>query len=217
VAGEMGSYFRWDDGQDLRLTGALYDYINVTGRLNPPGSTIYNYTAPQFLRQGNTYFNINNSGVVGANLFALAAKYRLVNLNATYQLPIGRYTFGVVADAVRNIGYNTADVSANVGQYVAARVNGYQAEFSFGDRTTLVPGAWRGTVGYRYLQRDAVIDAYTDSDFHWGGTDATGYYLVGDVGLANRVWLRVRYMSSNAIDGPPLAIDTVQVDVNTRF
>jgi hypothetical protein len=216
VAGEMGSYFRWDGGQNVRLTGAFYDYFNVTGRLNPPGETLYNYTAPQFLRQGNTYFDISNSGP-GVNLFALASKFRLVNLNATYQLPVGRYTFGLVADAVRNIGYDTAEVSANVGHYVAPRINGYQAEVSFGHPATLVAGAWRGTIGYRYLQRDAVIDAFTDSDFHWGGTDATGYYLVGDVGLANSLWLRVRYMSSNAIDGPTLAIDTVQIDLNTRF
>jgi Putative porin len=217
AGGELGAYLRWDDGQNLRLSGAVYDYLNVTGRLNPPGETIYNFTAPQFARQGNTYFDINNSGNPNANLFALAAKFRLVNVNAVYQLPVGRYTFGVVLDAVRNIGYNTTATSNNFGQYVAPRINGYQAEVSFGDPATLTPGAWRGTLGYRYLQRDAVIDAYTDSDFHFGGTDAVGYYLVGDLGLARSLWVRLRYMSSNAIDGPHLAIDTVQIDLNTRF
>jgi hypothetical protein len=217
AGGQLGAYFRWNDGQNLRLTGAVYDYLNVTGRLNPPGETIFNFTAPQFARQGNTYFDINNSGNPNANLFALAAKFRLVNVNAVYQLPVGRYTFGVVVDAVRNIGYDTTATSNNFGQYVAPRINGYQAEVSFGDPATLTPGAWRGTLGYRYLQRDAVIDAYTDSDFHFGGTDAVGYYLVGDVGLARSLWMRLRYMSSNAIDGPHLAIDTVQIDLNTRF
>ncbi len=217
AGGEFGTNLRWGQGQNLRLAGAFYDYFNVTGRLNPSDSTIYNYTAPQFMRQGNTYFDIANSSNPNVNLFAWAAKFRLVNVNATYSLPVGRYTFGVVADAVRNVGYNTAQVSANVGSYVAPRINGYQGELSFGYPATFTAGAWRGTIGYRYLQRDAVIDAYTDSDFHWGGTDATGYYLVGDVGLANSLWLRVRYMSSNAIDGPQLAIDTLQIDLNTRF
>ena len=78
-------------------------------------------------------------------------------------------------------------------------------------------GAWRALIGYRYLQRDAVIDAYTDSDFHFGGTDATGYYFVGEYGLANRVWARLRYLSANAIDGATLGIDTLQIDLNTRF
>ena len=170
-----------------------------------------------FLRQGNTYFDISDGSDPTVNLFALASKFRLLNLNASYELPVGRYTLGITADAVRNLGYNANYVSGNFGQYVAPRTKGYQGEVSFGDPTVLRAGAWRGVLGYRYLQRDAVIDAYTDSDFHFGGTDAAGYYIVGDVGVGNRVWVRLRYLSSNAIDGPTLGIDTLQIDLNTRF
>ena len=213
---QLGGIVRWGEGQNLRVSGAFYDYFNVTGRANPQdGSTFNNYTAPQFLRQGNTYFNI--SGDPTGTLYALASKYRLVNVNVTYQLPVGRYTFALTGDAVRNVGYDTASVSANLGQYWAERTNGYQAEASFGDSATMIGGAWRAAVGYRYLQRDAVLDAYTDSDFHFGGTDATGYYVVGDLGLARNLWMRFRYLSSNAIDLGQLAIDTVQIDLNTRF
>jgi len=82
----------------------------------------------------------------------------------------------------------------------------------------LTPGSWRGLVGYRYLQGDAVIDGYTDLDFHYfGGTNARGYYIVGDYGVANHVWLRLRYLSANEIDGPRFGVDTLQFDVNTRF
>ena len=214
---QLGMNLHIGDAQRLRFSGAFYDYFNVTGRLNPPDSTIYNYTAPVFLRQGNTYYDISNSSDPTVNLFALAAKYRLANLNATYELGVGRYTLGLTADAVRNFGYNTADVSSRLGYYVAPRTKGYQTEVSFGYPTVLTAGAWRGVIGYRYLQRDAVIDAYTDSDFHFGGTDATGYYIVADYGLANRVWMRLRYLSSNAIDGATLGIDTLQIDLNTRF
>jgi hypothetical protein len=217
VGGQLGANVRWGGGQSLRLSAAFFDYFNVTGRLNPQDGTVFNYTAPTFARQGNTYFDISNSTDSTVNLLALAAKYRLANLNLTYALPVGRYTFGVTADAVRNLGYNTAEVFANVGHYVAPRTKGYQGEFSCGYPAVLTAGSWRGVMGYRYLQRDAVIDAYTDSDFHWGGTDARGYYFVGDYGLANRVWVRLRYLSSNAIDGPTLGIDTVQLDLNTRF
>jgi hypothetical protein len=222
---QLGTNLRWGEGQRLRVSGAFYDYFNVTGRLNPadqPG--LYNYTAPLFERQGNTYFDISNTGGA-SNLFALASKYRLVNLNASYEIPVARYTFGITADAVRNIGFDAAQASANVGQNVAARTKGYQVEVSFGYPTVLTAGAWRAVFGYRYLQSDAVIDAYTDSDFHFGGTNALGYYFVGDIGVANRVWVRLRYLSSNAIDPPPLivgpnfelGIDTLQLDLNTRF
>jgi hypothetical protein len=217
MAAQAGANFHFGGDQRLRFTGAFFDYMNVTGRLNPLDGTLYNYTAPTFLRQGNTYFDIAHSTDPTVNLFALAAKFRLANVNITYELPIGRYSLAVTGDAVRNLGYNAAEVAANYGQYVAPRTHGYQAELSFGYPTALSAGAWRGTLGYRYLQRDAVIDAYTDSDFHWGGTDAKGYYLVGDVGVGHQVWIRVRYLASNAIDGPVLRVDTFQLDLNTRF
>jgi hypothetical protein len=217
VAAQIGANLRLSPGQRLLINGGFFDYLNVTGRLNPLDGTIYDYTAPQFARQGNTYFNIDNSPNDSAQLFALAAKYRLANVNLTYQLPVGPLMFQATADAVRNLGYNTAEVSANVGEYVAPRTKGYQGELSFGMPAVITPGSWRALLGYRYLQRDAVIDAYTDSDFHWGGTDAKGWYFVGDYGLANRIWMRLRYLSSNAIDGPTLGIDTLQIDLNTSF
>jgi hypothetical protein len=218
VAGQLGANVLWDEGQRLRFSAGFFDYSNVTGRLNPLGGTIYNYTAPVFMRQGNTYFDISNNPTdTTVNLFALAAQYRLVNLNVTYELPVGRYTLGVIADAVRNIAYDAARVEANVGSYVAPRTKGYQGEITFGYPDVAAAGSWRAHVGYRYLERDAVIDAYTDSDFHWGGTDAKGYYLIGDYGIARRIWMRLRYLSSNAIDGPTLGIDTLQLDLNTRF
>jgi hypothetical protein len=219
VAGELGSNLRWGEAQSLRVAGAFYDFFNVTGKLNPadqPG--LYNFTAPTFLRWGNTLFNIANTPNNTTQLYALAAKYRLVNLNATYTFGVGRHTLGVTADAVRNFGYNAAEVEANTGYYVAPRVKGYQTEVSFGDPTVETRGAWRAIVGYRYLQRDAVIDGYTDSDFHYfGGTNARGYYLVGSYGLIDRVWLRLRYLSANEIDGPTFDVDTFQIDVSTRF
>ena len=217
VAAQVGANLRWGEGQRLRVSGAFFDYFNVAGRLNPLGGTQFNYTAPVFARQGNTYFDIANSPDGSTNLFALAAKYRLANVNLTYALSLGRFELAATLDGVRNLAYDAGRVSANVGQYVAPRTKGYQGEIRFGYPDVLTFGAWRTLVGYRYLQRDAVIDAYTDSDFHWGGTDARGYYFIGDLGLANRMWMRLRYMSSNAIDGPKLGIDTLQIDLNTRF
>ena len=219
VAAELGTNFRWGEAQRLRFTGAFYDYFNVTGRLNPAGSPgLYNFTAPTFLRYGNTVFDIANLADPTTNLFALASKFRLANVNATYTLGVGRYALMVTADAVRNFGFHESQVEGNTGFYVTPRTTGYQGEVSFGDPTVLSPGNWRALIGYRYLQGDAVIDGFTDSDFHYfGGTNAKGYYFVGDVGVANRVWLRLRYLSANEIDGPRFGVDTLQFDVSTRF
>jgi hypothetical protein len=217
VAAQLGTNLRWGEGQHLRFAVGFYDYLNVTGRLNPPDSTIYNYTAPTFIRQGNTVFDISNNSDPSVNLFALASKFRLANVNATYRASLGRYEAAVTADAVRNLGFNSADVSGRYGAYVPAHTKGYQLQASFGDPVVATLGTWRALVGYRYLQNDAVIDAFTDSDFHYGGTNARGYYVIGDLGLANRVWARLRYLSANEIYGPTLGIDTLQLDLNTRF
>jgi hypothetical protein len=62
-----------------------------------------------------------------------------------------------------------------------------------------------------------VLDAYADSDFHGGGTDAEGWTLGFEYGLTRAASLQFRYMSADEIDGPPLAIDVVQLDLNARF
>jgi hypothetical protein len=61
------------------------------------------------------------------------------------------------------------------------------------------------------------MDAFTDSDFHLGGTDASGYIFTLEYGLAPSTFARLRYLSANAIDGPPLGIDVTQLDVVGRF
>ena len=57
---------------------------------------------------------------------------------------------------------------------------------------------------YRYLERDAVLDAFTDSDFHLGGTDAKGYQLGFDLGLSRGAWLRLQ-VSDSERDRPAAA------------
>src|SRR5271154_5175952 len=129
VAAQLGTNFRWGEAQRLRFTGAFFDYFNVTGRLDPPGSPgLFNFTAPAFLRYGNTVFDIANLADPTSNLFALASKFRLANLNATYTLGINRYALTVTADAVRNFGFHEAQVEGNTGFYVTPRTTGYQGE-----------------------------------------------------------------------------------------
>jgi hypothetical protein len=217
-AGQLGANLYFGDGQRLRFAGAFYDFMNVEGRRNPFASTIYNYTAPQFFRIGNSVFDIANTNDPTVNLYALSPKFRLINAAASYDIPVGRYTFELTGDAVRNVGFNQQEILARTGQLLPVRNKGYQGEISFGTPTVLDWGSWRGLVGYRYLQDNAVIDSLTDSDFHYfGGTDARGYYIVADWGIAHRVWMRFRYLSANSIDGPTFNVDTVQLDVNTIF
>jgi hypothetical protein len=221
LGAQFGTNLRFDGGQQhLRFAAAYYDFLHVTGVKNAPDSTYYNFTAPAAIQYGNSYYDISNSTInpEGVNLFALAAHFRIADLAAEYQLAAGSHMFDLEAEAVRNIGYNLASVEALTGQIMPRPENiGYVGEISYGDPEVNDRWDWRSAIGYRYVRRDAVLDAWTDADFHGGGTNAEGYYFWTQLGLAKNVWVRARYMSANEVDGPRFGLDILQLDLNARF
>jgi hypothetical protein len=217
-AGQLGLDWPWQNGGRARIAAAYYYFNNITGIRNSIGSTFYNFTAPPILQKGNTLFDISNNPLDNTvNLFALAANYHEANLTAGMDIPVAGHTASITADYVNNVGYNQASILARTGQDVPKRGVGYFGEVAFGSRTTGPAGSWRASLQYRYLQRDAVVDAFNDQDFHLGGTDAKGYVIRGDWWFLNHTSLSLRYFSANEIDGPPLGIDVIFVDVNATF
>jgi hypothetical protein len=218
VGGQLGVALQFAGDQRLRVAAAYYDFIRAEGMPNSFQSTLTNYSAPPFIRFGNTYFDISNSTDPTVNLFALASRFHIADLAASYELPTnGRYVFVLNAEAVRNVGFSSPEILARTGLQLPARNKGYVSDVRFGDPAVDRRGAWRAALGYRYVQSDAVLDALTDADFHTGGTNVKGYYLWGELGLARDVWLRLRYMAGDVIDGPPFALDVIQFDLNTKF
>jgi len=76
---------------------------------------------------------------------------------------------------------------------------------------------WNVSLTYKYLETDSVLAALNDPDFHLGGTNAKGFILAGNLGIARNAWITARWLSSNQITGGPYAVDTVQADLNVRF
>jgi hypothetical protein len=218
LGGQLGLEYKLDSGSRLRMAGAYYDYRKLLGRRNALDSNLLDYTAPKFLQRGNTLFDIRNDSDGTTNLFALAAEYRLVDVNASYEWRLSpAYRLAFSGDYVKNIGYEEEEVNQRLGLAIEPRVEGYQLEATFGSTNMANPSAWRVLLAYRYLERDAVLDAFTDSDFRLGGTDVKGFIVGGEYSLTPRVLLRARYLSGNEIDGPPLGIDVFQLDLNSTF
>jgi hypothetical protein len=218
AGGQVGADLKSAGGSRLRVGAAYYDYIRIVGQRNTTESTLLNYTAPLLLQKGNTLYDISNTADKTVNLYALAADYKLVDLIAVGDWRVfSRYSLSMNAEAVKNVGFKSSDVFARTGSYVPARTLGYQAGIGFGSAVLGEFNTWRATFGYRYLERDAVLDAFNDQDFHLGGTDAKGYTFTFDYNVNPRVWARLRYLGANEIDGPPLGIDVWQIDLNTRF
>jgi hypothetical protein len=215
---QVGTEFILDNQSVLTFGAAYYDFENVVGKRNAIDDDYYDFTAVDYAQKANSMMNIANDVGATEELYALAADFELVNLTFRADLMnFSPHRLTVVADYVRNIGYNTKKVSERVGEYAEERNVGYQLTFKYGWSDVSFRGNWRAELTYRYLERDAVIDAFTDSDFHLGGTDAKGYILGFDYGLIENTWFSLRYMSSDEIDGPTFGIDTVQVDINTKF
>jgi hypothetical protein len=210
----VGAYSRW------RFGLAYYDYRNMTGVRNPAlNDVMYNATAPQFRQKGNLVFNIDNDGNASTNLWALASDYRLVNFTTMADLTHFDPVHVILsADVVKNVGYDKADVALRMGVAGYEEKNlAWHAKVTVGHPAINLPGDWQVFLGYKHIERDATLDAFTDSDFGMGGTNSKGYYLGGQYGLDRNTWLSAKWLSASEIDGLPFAVDVLQVDLNAKF
>ncbi len=216
AGGQFGVESAWSEDATVTVAMAFYDYINEAGRANPAGSSQYDYTVPPFLQKGNTLFDITADA--DSELYALAADYGLLDVMGKVSVAITPdLRLDVIADYVTNVAYSEADVLERTGELVPNRADAWRAEVRLGTPRIAAFGDWSVGAAYTYLERDAVVDGFTDSDFHGGGTDAEGYTLAGEFGITRETWLRLRYLSANEIDGPPLAVDTLLIDLNASF
>jgi polyhydroxyalkanoate synthesis regulator phasin len=221
-AGQLGLDWSWADRARFKIAAAYYYFDNITGISNPVlGSNVLDYTAPKFMQKGNTLFDIRNDLNPNTYLFALASEYHLASGTAMLEVPMGSYKLLVTGDYVRNLGYDENKVLAIPLELRTTdgeeRTTGYQGEIGFGTARTGGRGDWRAYVAYKHLERDAVVDAFTDSDFNLGGTDAKGYVLRADWWFRNRTALSLRYISTESIDSVPVNVDTAMLDINGSF
>ena len=195
---------------------AFYDYRNIVGQVSPAGSAINEFTAVQFAQKGNTYYNISSDST--KPLFGLASDFHLVNITGSLDVPlIASKHVLLTGDFVKNVGYSRAQVSARVGADVAPKTTGWLMRAGFGDADVNKLGNWQVFSAYKHVERDAVLDAFTDSDFRLGGTDAKGYTIGGSYGLGRDTAATVRLMSADSISGAPLSVDVLQLDLAVRF
>lgn len=220
-------------GNQLKLGLALYDYRGIEGQKE---DTVAQNLAPNygarteypagFRQRGNTLFRVNAAGDAGTSYYGLASSFRELNLTAALDLPnLLSKPVRVTADYVKNLGFNRSDMQERTGVAVTDGADiGYLAKVQMGP-TALRKGDWNASLAYRYLGSDAVLDAFTNSDFGLGGTNNKGLILGMNYGLYNNTMVSARWMSSNAIDsyapgaqpGTKLSVDTIQLDLTTRY
>jgi len=204
----------------------------------------FDFTAPEFLQGGNTMFDIRNDFdtvdptiPLDTALYALAPDFNLLNFTGSYGWTgLAPVHLVFTGDFVKNIGYDKDEIIDRINEggngtaqvfqdqllsdpasQLESRTLGYSLKLTAGWPSVLLKGRWQVFGGYKYIQRDAVLDAFNDSDFHLGGTNAKGFIIGGKYGINDNAWLRGRWMSTDSIDGPDVGIDILQFDFNARF
>lgn len=221
--GQLGVDWRTAGGSRMRLGAAYYDFRHISGVRNLPNSALNDFTAPGFLQRGNTLFDIrNNPTDPTQDLLALGSEFAVLDVTAGLDLRVGSlHRLSVTGGYVDNLGYEEVygpgDFVIRYGSNAEPRTKGYLAELGFGRARMNERAAWRASLAYRYLERDAVVDAFTDSDFRLGGTDVQGYIVNVEYAFSTKMMARLRYLSASEIDGPPLGIDVMQLDFNATF
>jgi hypothetical protein len=230
---QSGIEWKFNDAIALQSAAALYDYRNIEGIPNPTiYSTAYSNTSAPFRQSGNTVFDIdgllNTQNGTQNYLWGLASKFHVLNLSTALDLRfVGPTHVIVTGDWVKNLGFDESEIEQRTGYQVNRQVQGWQSRVTVGYPSMRQKYAWQGYVGYRSVQRDATVDAFTDQDFHLGGTDAKGYYLGARFSFERNTFINLRYFSAEQIDGVelagatlsglPLKINVTQLDVMSGF
>ncbi len=221
---------------DFTIAGALYDFRNIQGQLNPAlpaANTLYSNSAVPYRKPGNTMFDINFLTNPGTPLMALASKFRLVDVATHYEWRVlDPMAVGATAEFVRNIGFDASEINSRIGAAAQAlptditgatslhrrRVNGYLVQLQVGVSSIDKPGDWIAFTGYRRLERDSVVAELTSADYRLGGTDQTAQFFGFEYGLARNTSLRVRYIAAKSLDlAPQYNIDTWLADIQAKF
>ncbi len=230
LGGQLGLAWGFENKDSLNVGVAYYDYQKIRADQNqtPSGTCDLNSrqndaSMPEFMQYGNTLATICREGTPGdastfPGMLGLAGDYGIFNVTARYDMAFfDPIHLTLSMDYAENVGFDAASASALSGAPVDAQTSAWQLRADLGWLRVDRKGNWSTFVAYKYIGRDAVLDAFNDSDFHLGGTNAKGWILGANYALLNNVWLTSRWLTTDVIDGPNWGIDVFQFDVNTKF
>jgi len=226
LGAQAGVKWKTDPTTSVKLGLAYYDFNNVEAIPNPNGRDLYDGTAPTFRTKGNSYFDINQGNAAAGTLFGLASQFELINVNA--EIDIAKFNpvhVIIKADYVKNIGFDRSEIAKRTNLADALlpkdQTDGFQVRATVGMPEIYKKENWQAYIGYKYVEADAVLDSYTDSNFFLRGTNAKGFLLGAAYGLGERTMVQARLFAAEEIDPrnglDPLTINVFNVDLMTRF
>jgi hypothetical protein len=231
-----GAEWRITPDYTAKFAAAYFAYSNIQGKLSAPCEIVFSSDTCDtdnsrllFPSAGNTMMTIRDLVPVPSNpngpqpqYFGLASQFDILDLHGRLDIdtfsPIRVALEGEFSD---NLGFNRAYVLSvglpNGSSTVQAGNIAWMIRGIIGTPEIAKLWDWNVSLTYKYLESDSVLAALNDPDFHLGGTNAKGFILAGNLGIARNAWITARWLSSNQVTGGPYAVDTVQADLNVRF
>lgn len=244
--GQIGSDIKLAKHLTLKSAVAYYDFDGAEGRQSTPYTPLTSSdagdtdnTRPSFAQKGNTYMPLrriipnasNNFGTSNQfQYFGLATKFQPLALTARLD-----YTgfepcqVSLIGEYIKNLGFDRDQLNTlGINNRAPVSAKGTPGSYSGGDTAWMLGlragaaalqkrGDWQAGVYYKYIESDAVVDGFCDSDFGGGGTNMKGYGLWGNWGLTPRTTFGVRWVTATEIAGPPFSNDTLYVDFTGKF
>ena len=230
-----------------KLAAAYYYFQNVEGQVSTPFTPLTNtdsgntdITRPSFAQKGNTYIALrdiiadvnNNYGTINQwQYFGLATPFHELTLTA--RLDLNRFDpfhVWLVGEYAQNLAFDRSAILANGPSQLSGPVNnigsnkvfgggatGWILTLNFGRVALEKPWDWNASVGYRYVESDAVVDGFCENDFGGGGTNLKGFTISGCLAVTPCISLGMRWMSADSIAGVPFKEDVLQLDFNAKF
>lgn len=206
---------------------------------NTPFST--DDSRPTFAQKGNTYMALREIPAVPENNYGTINQFQYFGLSTPFQVlsANGRleyrhwepFVVSLSGEWDQNLAWNAQNIMNNGPSQLRGNINNPGSNgtgYGGGNnawiiQTKIGSGAlqkrwdWDFGVAYRYVESDAVIDGFCDSDFGGGGTNLKGFSVGGNLALSRSVFIGARWLSATGIAGPQYKADIIQLDINSRF
>jgi len=187
--GQLGASIPLSDDRSLDVGIGHYSYVHLEG------NSLFDFG--KTAGRGNT-----TVGAPGSEVYA--NDYALTEIYAQYSTELSEQPFAVFANGVQNSEADDEDT-------------GWVAGCKLGKAKQ--PGTWDFRLQYKEVEADAVLSAFTDSDFGGGGTDNEGFEFNANYAFMQSWVIGFSYFdnTTNVASGDEDDYQRVQLDLKWKF
>ncbi|MDP6685753.1 MAG: putative porin, partial [Candidatus Omnitrophota bacterium] len=152
--------------------------------------------------EGSTTATLTNTK--GTNTYdgtVLRNDYRIVS--PTIKVSVSKVG-GVLGEFAKNTGAPEGNEAWRAGAW-------------FGKAKVKKKGQWKLLGQYTHLEKDATVDIFPDGDLNDAGTNAEGWEVIFDYGLADNLILSFDYYNTTVIEGTQSDDQMIQADLIFKF